>query len=515
MMMNAIIFFFFPLIIINSVKSWKEVQYTSITTDEWRDNFKNLSGPNGRSGHTLVLFQETKLILFGGRDNDAQRHHVPTTIDVVDKDGILEFATYDAKPIREVKLNARNRTQEEIDSLCKFQETCISFNNATASGNTQVCTQQWTHPLQKNMTQQELYQWEETCGFVPVAVYYNDVWMLDLTQLGSSNNVTWVLLHPGSAYGSCQSENKQRTAESHNCQTPSERWRHGSTMLDEHTMVVYGGNSQSCDDYCDDMWAFDLRTNLWYELSSPTGSLQDVGMDRKSVASTPEDYSVAGPGVRWRFTMLGGFLHPILNRPICIIFGGHRKWDNVISNNASNFNFKTNGYLNDLWMYVRGEEGESSQRNISSKLSESAGKWIRLEGKDLCDADAVKKDSCRSFWPRGRAGYAAVYDKVRQGIWMHGGYSAYYPYGPFQKHAYNGADIATSDATSSLRQTIAMARVVPYRSESYYLDDLWFYDIVTGIWELKKPGEVYCVCLGWYTKKPWFYLRVAFETFSF
>jgi hypothetical protein len=488
--MNAVIFLFCS--IINSVKSWTEVPYKSITTDEWRENFKNLNGPSGRSGHTLVLYQETKLILFGGRDNDAQRRHVPTTLDVVDKDGILEFATYDAKPIREAKLNARSWTQEEMHSLCNFQETCVSFANATASGNTRVCAQQWTHPHQQNMTQQELYEWEETCGFVPISVYYNDVWMLDLAQLTSSrNNATWVLLHPGSAYGSCQSKYKQSTAETHSCQTPSERWRHGSTMLDEHTMVVYGGNSQSCDDYCDDLWAFDLRTNLWYELSSPSRSLQDVAMEWKSFASTPKDYSAVGPGVRWRFTMLGG-LHPTLNRTILVIFGGHRRWDNGIRQNASSFTFKTSGYLNDLWMYVTGEKDVSSQQNNGSKLSESTGEWIQLKGKDLCDIDAITKDSCRSFWPRGRAGYAAVYDKVRSGIWMHGGYSAYYPYGPFQKNVYSGADTTTSDGG----RTVGMTRVVPYHSESFYLDDLWFYDIVTGIWELKKPGEFYSINIG-------------------
>lgn len=189
--------------------------------------------------------------------------------------------------------------------------------------------------------------------------------------------------------------------------------------------------------------------------------------------------------------MLGG-LHPILNRTILFIFGGHRRWDNVIRKNASNFTFKTSGYLNDLWMYLKGEEDESSQQSNISKLSESTGKWIQLEGKDLCDVDAVTKDSCRSFWPRGRAGYAAVYDKARNGIWMHGGYSAYYPYGPFRKEVYSEADITTSDGG----QRVARTRVVPYHSESYYLDDLWFYDIVTGIWELKKPGEFYYIYIG-------------------
>lgn len=486
--MNDIIFLFCCFLIdIHSVRSWKEINYTSVTTDEWRDNFKNLQGPHGRSGHTLVLYQKTKLILFGGRDNDAQRHHVPTTMEVVDKDGVLEFSTYDSKPIREVKLDPIHSTPEERHTLCNFQESCISFTNATASGNTQACTQQWTHPFQQSMTQRELYEWEEICGFVPVAVFYNDVWMLDLTLDVSSNNATWVVLHPGSNYGYCPSEHLQNATEKkRRCQTPSERWRHGAAMLDEHTMVVFGGNSQSCDDYCDDFWAFDLRTNLWYEIISPSTS-----------SSTAKDDTVDGPGVRWRFTMLGGFLHPELNRPAVIFFGGHRSWDNIINSNASNSIFKTSGYLNDLWMYVKGEEDESSQSNNSSTQKWSNGGWIRLEERGLCTngnkrvfpRDTIAEDGCRAAWPQGRAGYAAVYDKERNGIWMHGGYSAYYPYGPFNKQAYTGGDIETDGTTLPLQQTVVMSRVAPYHSQSYYLNDLWFYDITTGIWELKKPGK--------------------------
>lgn len=37
-------------------------------------------------------------------------------------------------------------------------------------------------------------------------------------------------------------------------------------MFDDNTMIVYGGYSQRCGDYCDDVWSFDLRDNTWMEI---------------------------------------------------------------------------------------------------------------------------------------------------------------------------------------------------------------------------------------------------------
>lgn len=37
-------------------------------------------------------------------------------------------------------------------------------------------------------------------------------------------------------------------------------------MFDDETMIVYGGYSQRCGDYCDDAWSFDLRDNTWMEI---------------------------------------------------------------------------------------------------------------------------------------------------------------------------------------------------------------------------------------------------------
>ena len=71
------------------------------------------------------------------------------------------------------------------------------------------------------------------------------------------------------------------------CTHPSERWRHGASMFDDSTMLVYGGFSQRCEDYCDDLWAFDVRDNTWMEI-------YEVGKFSFGDA----------PGKRWRFSLV-------------------------------------------------------------------------------------------------------------------------------------------------------------------------------------------------------------------
>ena len=67
-------------------------------------------------------------------------------------------------------------------------------------------------------------------------------------------NSTWVMRHVGAWQGGCKSILGREI-----CTVPSERWLHGAQVFNDSTMLIYGGFSQRCEDYCDDMWAFDLR----------------------------------------------------------------------------------------------------------------------------------------------------------------------------------------------------------------------------------------------------------------
>eukprot|EP00984_Skeletonema_dohrnii_P023625 scaffold12719_cov103-Skeletonema_dohrnii-CCMP3373.AAC.6 len=63
------------LVGIHPIHYWQQWNYSSYSTDEWRLTWSLADGPNARRGHSLVLFNDTKLILFGGRGNDAHRVH--------------------------------------------------------------------------------------------------------------------------------------------------------------------------------------------------------------------------------------------------------------------------------------------------------------------------------------------------------------------------------------------------------------------------------------------------------
>ncbi len=69
------------------------------------------------------------------------------------------------------------------------------------------------------------------------------------------------LLHIGARHDGCT-----LVGEKEFCSVPSERWGHTSAIFHDDTMVVYGGYSHRCLDYCDDVWAFDLRDNTWHEI---------------------------------------------------------------------------------------------------------------------------------------------------------------------------------------------------------------------------------------------------------
>jgi len=60
-------------LLIQPVRCWQQWDFTSYTIDQWRELWTMAEGPGERRGHSLVLFNDTKVILFGGRGNDAHR----------------------------------------------------------------------------------------------------------------------------------------------------------------------------------------------------------------------------------------------------------------------------------------------------------------------------------------------------------------------------------------------------------------------------------------------------------
>lgn len=383
----------------------------------------------------MVVFNETKVILFGGRGNDAHRPHVPSRYNVEEDRGLLEFSTYDSFPL--------SSTYNPQSEFCRPILACVPLTNAS-SGSEEVCSYSWEHLLEHGPSPNEQARIEEMCGFVPVGIYYNDIWMYDTACLRYADLACaddgWRILHQGMTFGGCNNEDGEKVV----CETPSERYGHGAAMIDEKTMAVYGGYSHECEDYCDDMWFFDLTVMRWTKQES------------------------IGPGRRWKFSMVG-------TGSSLYLFAGHRLWHGFSSdNNAENRWRNTEllpegGYLNDLWVYKR------------DPTKEKKWQWFKVEAKETCiDAPGLTWESrndkhCKVHWPKVRSGHAAVYDHKRNGLWVYGGYSTYYPY-PTSKDSGSGYGVSS----------LGREHTPIYPTYEFYLDDLWFYDIKSGYWEKKR-----------------------------
>jgi hypothetical protein len=429
-----------------STYSWEQWNYSNFATDEWRDIWGFVDGPGGRRGHSMVLWDETKVVLFGGRDNEIHKPDVPKTYELIGDDGILKFETYDEKPVR----------AGYDPSSCQPKTECVTLENTTSSGGgKEICSYSWEHVLTDDMTSTQKERMEELCGFTTSGVYYNDVWMYDLAcaRFGDTACVNdgWRVLHPGARFGSCQNEDQSSF-----CGTPFARWGHSAIMIDNTTMFIYGGYSQECEDYCDDMWAFDFKSLDW----------QKVNVDL-----------YPSPGSRWKSSMLslntnsedGG------TKKGAILFGGHRLWHGFAMENSeenlwqSTDKYEKGGFLSDLWIL-------SHNDNTTSWV------WSKQIAKETCiSAPGLSWEErndirCNIYWPKKRSGHAAVFDKQRNGLWIHGGFTSHYPY-----------PASSSPGSANGVKGQRKKGFIPFASHSYYLNDLWFYNISSGYWkELKQ-----------------------------
>ena len=102
----------------------------------------------------------------------------------------------------------------------------------------------------------------------------------------------WTMEHPSALEGGCRMVLGREI-----CSVPAERWQHGTAMFNDSTMLIYGGFSQRCEDYCDDLWSYDFRTRK--ELGgAPGGWMELIEIDdaRYGRGETP--------GRRWTFSVV-------------------------------------------------------------------------------------------------------------------------------------------------------------------------------------------------------------------
>lgn len=495
------------------VESWTQWNYTTqwaVNPDDvpaqiftWHENWGNMTAPGldvshehaprPRRGHSMDFFVSdgtdgyydgyTMIIMFGGRDNENPSYrHIPRTYDVERRDGILVFTTYEDKPVNACNDLTGTYYTEEERAGCDYNEASlitagVFYNDVWAY---KMCTRS-----------QEPYS---TPGFGPLDTFTAPT---DPSRFFDSPCIDsgWLLLHAGAQEGGCVIQLGILV-----CNVPSERYSHATALFDDGTLYVYGGFSQRCQDYCDDLWMFDLFLKGWRELysSSQANNLSKLYYDTiagltyyYTEEEVPVDDSTAmnaGPGKRWRHSMDIGTAYTItdadtgdtLHRQTIAVFGGHRLWhgfagENNYANNWGNFDqYPFGGYLNDLWMYTKNLDflttpGETFKGN--------EGLWQYIFPKEECyNTPGISwterfDTTCITIWPTARAGHGAAYDSPRNGLWIFGGYSTYYPY------------LKTDGEGSGLGVTQEnRGGFIPFPGFSYYKNDLWFFNFTSGYW---------------------------------
>eukprot|EP01038_Epipyxis_sp_PR26KG_P011787 gene11787-15773_t len=431
--------------------------------------------PRPRRGHSLHLIQTdsrsdyggaTYIVLFGGRDNNQKISHIPKTYNVKTINGTISFSTYDKKPV-----NPCDDTTGEYYSVSE-RRNC---NDSTS--------------------------------IIDIGLIYNDVWAYKVCSSNSTppergfdsacNETGWEIWHSGANEGGCTIELGIEV-----CTVPSERFNHGSVMFADGCLYVYGGFSQRCADYCDDLWFFDIYKKSWrqvYDQGTLTKFYKDtyleqvIQLDPKDVPVDNSTSKFAGPSKRWRHTMVAG--EPYVdandasypNKQQFALFGGHRLWQGFSQENNQDNNWEQyitrplGGYLNDLWLYTK--LLDYSEPGLSFKTNN--GKWKKLNAKEQCYSAAgaawdTRNDvACTTTIPTGRAGHSSAFDSKRSRIWIFGGYNTYFPY------------LRTDGSGSGPGVTsVGTGGFIPYPGYNYFMNDLWFFDLNTSVWtEVVYPTD--------------------------
>ena len=518
---------------------WQEWDYSIDTaTEQWKNIWGWSYGPHGRRGHSMVL-SGTKIILFGGRDNEKIRNHAPKSYEIINENGELKFKSYD-----------------DGDVLPRCSSLSVAAQATTVCCEDNVLLDDDPDEDIKATYTSDITT-ETTCvNMIPTGGYFNDVWTYELNCTRFSDEscqyedglncpsgedcvragvvdyekkMGWAVEHPGAIDGECKIV-LGRTI----CTVPTERWLHGAAMFNDTTMLIYGGFSQRCEDYCNDMWSYDIRSKD--QLDGQAGGWMEI-----YELGELEDPTTT-PGRRWKFSV-------ICDGERMFLFGGYKIWHgfstmNSRGNEWSDFSdpsFPPGGYMDDLWEYRKilltektsyndydiacgwvSEEDTIGQcmnddmcalnRNCCPLLvpttsyglpfvdaekdpTQGYGVFTQLlpksiEYRDPGDTWRARNDkSTITYWPQGRAGHAATYDIssgiCRRRMWIHGGFTTYYPY---IKTSGAGADTGVVDDPSDLEG------FSPYPTYPFYLDDLWYYDFQTGFWvevkvlSLEKPS---------------------------
>jgi len=251
--------------------------------------------------------------------------------------------------------------------------------------------------------------------------------------------------------------------------------------MDDGRVVMFGGFSRRCEDFCSDVWEHDAAACLAARRAGAAPSAVAAACRWYDMGSLGRD----GPAKRWRHSTA-------TDGSAVFVFGGHRLWHGFSPENseANRWRLETTrqygGYLDDLWRYTPGG------------APGDAGNWSQLLPRESCfhrrgvAHDARFDIRCRVFWPEPRASASLVSTLPRDvgdvdaaaaaaghdnaSLLLYGGFRAPFPY-PHRRS--RGAGTATSRAAAD--------GLAPYPTAPYYLDDLWRFRFDTGLWSEVAP----------------------------
>ncbi|KAA0145626.1 hypothetical protein FNF29_08455 [Cafeteria roenbergensis] len=361
--------------------------------------------------------------LFGGRANDIAVPHVPKTYEVSEENGQLSFTTYDQNLVLACD---GNRTFDE-------------------------------------------------CYNISIGLLFNDLWSYDLDCTRFADDGCeyrgWTRVDPGARLGGCEFY-----AGELQCTHPTERYDQTLLAMDDGRITLFGGFSRKCRDYCSDQWEMDARGCL--EARRAGQEAADATACRWQELG---ELGLEGPSQRWRHAAAS-------NGTTAFVFGGHRLWHGFSPENSESNDWRLQdtrqygGYLDDLWTYT--PHPQLGMRGNWSQVVPRESCYHRRGVKHVARFDI----RCRVIWPPRRASASLVATMGRDigadplaappepTLLLFGGYSTPFPY-PHRKA--RGAGSSTSRAAAD--------GMAPFPTAPYYLDDLWRFNVSSGLWAPVDP----------------------------
>ena len=366
-------------------------------------------GPPGRSGHTAVVTDESRMLIFGGK------------VRVPNGDYLNDMWLYD--------WNTGNWTAYNPNELvCEECAVCASERANSEEGHRYIKADDGTFI---QCSEDNRAEWE------PLTVTSRK---FGATCEYHTTCFDWTGLRP---YSEPNLENGvNRPAR----ELPSGRHEHQVALVlnrltgERDTLVMFGGYSIDCVDYCEDLWHYNIPRSKWVKITNFTKTV---------------------PARRWKHAMVD-------YEDVVFMFGGHGqrlspplpgqpRIAHEIYDDRTKYDPNDPLYFDDLWSY-----------NVTER------EWSHLKPfcvtcKNESEVDGTAERDV--FGPRGRHSPSLA---------AHGG--ALYLFGGY---AYGGTTNFVGIYPTGISTDY------PSLSTKYYMNDFWKYNITFNTWEELKPHPRY------------------------